>query len=58
MTSEVTHLWAYDKAILESEFQHKEVNKTKKKKQKNANSRQNLAGFLAATDSNQSAAGA
>ena len=34
------------KLLLESEFQHKEINK-----RKNANSEQNLAVFLAGTDS-------
>ena len=38
MTSEVTHLWAcVIKQFLESDFQHKEVNK-----RKNTNSQQNM----------------
>ena len=46
MTSEVTHLWACGKTILESKFKHKGNKQTKK-----VNSWQNLALFLAATDS-------
>ena len=47
MTSDVTDLWASDKTIFKiGNYNTKEINK-----QKNANSHQNLAVFLAGTDS-------